>query len=123
MKKTIEFGNAKVMCKTKAMSQMTNANDQTYGGVGAAAIRRIRIHTILEGLTIEHIAQRTGACRETVSRRLKSTDMRVDDYMILCHSVGMDPAANLDEAIVESQRAPSPDPVRPQTEGTRHGRG
>lgn len=102
---------------------MTNANDQTYGGVGAAAIRRIRIHTILEGLTIEHIAQRTGACRETVSRRLKSTDMRVDDYMILCHSVGMDPAANLDEAIVESQRAPSPDPVRPQTEGTRHGRG
>ncbi|AUD86778.1 helix-turn-helix domain-containing protein [Bifidobacterium breve] len=99
---------------------MTNANDQTDGGVGAAAIRRIRIHTILEGLTIEHVAQRTGVCRETVSRRLKSTDMRIDDYMILCHSVGMDPAANLDEAIVESQRAPSPDPMRMRSEGACH---
>ena len=99
---------------------MTNANDQIDGGVGAAAIRRIRIHTILEGLTIEHIAQRTGACRETVSRRLKSTDMRIDDYMILCHSVGMDPAVNLDEAIAESQRAPSPDPMRMRSEGECH---
>lgn len=99
---------------------MTNANDQTDGGIGAAAIRRIRIHSILEGLTIEHIAQRTGACRETVSRRLRSTDMRVDDYMILCHSVGMDPAANLDEAIVESQRVPSSDPTRTRNEGAYH---
>lgn len=99
---------------------MTNANDQIDGGVGAAAIRRIRIHTILEGLTIEHIAQRTGACRETVSRRLKSTDMRVDDYMILCHSVGVDPSVNLDEAIVESQRAPSSDPARMRSEGACH---
>lgn len=82
---------------------MTNANDELVG-VGAVAIRQVRIHTVLEGMTMEHIAERTGVCRETVSRRLKSTDMKVADYMSLCHSVGMDPADNLDDAITAASR-------------------
>lgn len=103
------------------MSQMTSANDEPESVIGAAAIRRIRIHTILEGITVEHIARDTGVCRETVSRRLRATDMRIDDYMVLCHSVGMDPVANLGEAIADSERGPCASPIRTPSGEARHG--
>ena len=83
--------------------------------IGAVAIRRVRIHTMLEGITIESIASRTGACRETVSRRLRSTDMRIADYIVLCHAVGIDPASNLNEAIAESGRSQSATTTTPHS--------
>lgn len=71
------------------------------------AIRALRVKVLLDEVPKTDIAKSTGIGRSTVTKRLKSKDISLNEYVAISQYVGIDPLKLLGESIEKSKSATS----------------
>ncbi|RSX53975.1 hypothetical protein D2E25_0281 [Bifidobacterium goeldii] len=69
----------------------------------SSAVKSLRDKSLLDEVPKKLIAQKTGVDRNTVTHRLRSSDMLLSAFLGTARAIGADPVKVLDSAIKSTQ--------------------